>query len=141
MLRPLDNPGVLTLHPSTLLVAAALAVSATATARAATEMPYTEAGFAAAQTAGKPILIDITAPWCPICAKQHPILSGLYTTPEFKDLQVFDVDFDTSKPLLRTLGVQMQSTMIVYHGAAEVGRATGVTAAPAIHDLLAKANP
>ena len=29
---------------------------------------------------------------------------------------MFNVDFDTSKPLLRTLGVQMQSTMIVYHG-------------------------
>ena len=110
------------------------------TAQAATEMAYNEAAFADAQKAGKPILIDITAPWCPTCAKQHPILSGLYTTPEFKDLQVFNVDFDTSKPLLRTLGVQMQSTMIVYHGGKEEGRATGVTAAPAIHDLLAKAN-
>ena len=49
-------------------------------------------------------------------------------------------DFDTSKPLLHKLGVQMQSTMIVYHGAKEEGRETGQTAAPAIHDLLAKAN-
>ncbi len=120
--------------------AAGLALAGSGTARAATETPYTEAAFQAAQQAGKPILIDITAPWCPVCAKQHPILSQLYTTPEFKDLQVFDVDFDTSKPLLHTLGVQMQSTMIVYHGAKEEGRATGQTAAPAIHDLLAKAN-
>jgi thiol-disulfide isomerase/thioredoxin len=109
-------------------------------AQAATEMTYSDAAFTAAQKAGKPILIDITAPWCPTCAKQHPILSSLYQTPEFKDLQVFNVDFDTSKPLLRSLGVQMQSTMIVYHGAKEAGRATGETAAPAIHDLLAKAN-
>ncbi len=123
-----------------LLAAAAATVLGLGTARAATEMPYSEAAFADAQKAGKPILIDVTAPWCPVCAKQHPILSGLYTTPEFKDLQVFDVDFDSSKPLLRTLGVQMQSTMIVYHGDKEEGRATGVTAAPAIHDLLAKSN-
>ncbi len=102
--------------------------------------PIAQAAFAAAQQAGKPILIDVTAPWCPVCAKQHPILAALYATPEFKDLQVFDVDFDTSKPLLQTLGVQMQSTMIVYHGATEEGRATGATAEPAIHDLLAKAN-
>ena len=122
-----------------LLLAAAFTL-AFGTANAATEMAYSEAAFAAAQKTGKPILIDITAPWCPTCAKQHPILSQLYTTPEFADLQVFNVDFDSSKPLLRTLGVQQQSTMIVYHGAKETGRATGVTAAPAIHDLLAKAN-
>ena len=48
----------------------------------------------------------------------------LYGTPEFANLKVFDVDFDTSKPLLRQLGVQMQSTLIVYHGAKETGRMT-----------------
>ena len=124
----------------TLAAAAAVFGLGLGSAQAATEMTYSDAAFTSAQKAGKPILIDITAPWCPTCAKQHPILSDLYTKPEFKDLQVFDVDFDSSKPLLRTLGVQMQSTMIVYHGAKEEGRATGVTAAPAIHDLLAKAN-
>ena len=107
---------------------------------AATQGPFTQTDFDKAQADGKPILIDVTAPWCPVCAKQHPILSQLYETPEFKDLQVFTVDFDTSKPLLHTLGVQMQSTMIVYHGKKEEGRATGMTSAPAIHDLLAKAN-
>ena len=125
---------------TTLLSAAALVGLGCGAAQAATETPYTEAAFTAAQQSGRPILLDITAPWCPVCAKQHPILADLYTKPEFKDLQVFDIDFDTSKPLLRQLGVQMQSTMIVFHGKAEEGRATGVTAAPAIHDLLAKAN-
>jgi thiol-disulfide isomerase/thioredoxin len=123
-----------------LLAAAAFSAAGLGAAQAATETAYSQAAFEAAQKAGKPILIDITAPWCPTCAKQRPILSELYKTPEFKDLQVFDVDFDTSKPLLHTLGVRMQSTMIVYHGEQEVGRATGVTAEPAIHGLLAKAN-
>ena len=125
---------------TTVFAAAAFLALGGSLAQAAEITPYSDAAFAAAQQAGKPILIDVTAPWCPVCAKQHPILSELYTTPEFKDLQVFTVDFDTSKPLLHTLGVQMQSTMIVYHGSKEEGRATGVTAAPAIHDLLAKAN-
>ena len=122
------------------ILAAAFVILGFGSALAATQQPYSDGAFAAAQKAGKPILIDITAPWCPVCAKQHPILADLYTQPEFKDLQVFNVDFDTSKPLLHTLGVQMQSTMIVYHGAKEEGRATGVTAVPAIHDLLAKSN-
>jgi thioredoxin 1 len=49
---------------------------------------------------------------------------------------VFDVDFDTSKPLLRQLGVQMQSTLIVYHGAKETGRMTGATDPAVIKRLL-----
>ena len=125
---------------TSMMLGLALSAALATPAFAAVEATYTPAAFAEAQAAGKPILIDITAPWCPVCAKQLPILTGLYDTPEFKTLQVFHVDFDTSKPLLHTLGVQMQSTMIVYHGATEEGRATGVTAAPAIHDLLAKAN-
>ena len=128
------------MRPMIAVAAIGIGFASLAPARAATEVTYSDSGFAAAQAAGRPILLDITAPWCPICAKQHPILSQLYTTAEFKDLQVFDIDFDSSKPLLRKLGVQMQSTMIVYHGDKEAGRATGETAAPAIHDLLAKAN-
>ncbi len=120
--------------------AAIMGLAGIGSAQAATETPYSEAAFTAAQQAGAPILIDVSAPWCPVCAKQRPILSQLYDTPEFKELRVFTVDFDTSKPLLHTLGVQMQSTLIVYHGAKEEARATGTTAAPAIHDLLAKAN-
>ena len=109
-----------------------------AAAKAATVTPYDQAAFTAAQQAGKPILVFVEAPWCPTCAKERPILSSLYDTPEFKTLQVFTVDFDTSKPLLRRLHVQMQSTLIAYHGEHETARATGLTDAGAIHGLLAK---
>ena len=105
-------------------------------AQAATVQPYQPSGFAAAQQQGKPILIFVEAPWCPTCAKERPILSGLYDKPEFKDLQVFTVDFDTSKALLRQLKVQTQSTLIVYHGDKETARATGVTDPDAIRKLL-----
>ncbi len=109
-----------------------------AAAKAATVAPYDQVAFTAAQQAGKPILIFVEAPWCPTCAKERPILSSLYATPEFKDLRVFTVDFDTSKPLLRRLNVQMQSTLIAYRGTHEAARATGVTDPAAIHALLAK---
>jgi thioredoxin 1 len=104
--------------------------------RAATVQPYDPPDFAAAQKAGAPILVFVEAPWCPTCAKERPILSHLYDTPAFKDLRVFTVDFDTSKSLLRTLHVQTQSTLIVYHGATETGRATGATDPAAIEALL-----
>jgi thioredoxin 1 len=115
------------------LLAASLGL---ATAQAATVQLYQQADFGAAQLANKPILIFVEAPWRPTCAKERPILSSLYDTPEFKDLQVFTVDFDTSKPLLRQLKVQMQSTLILYHGGKETARATGVTDPDAIKKLL-----
>jgi thiol-disulfide isomerase/thioredoxin len=105
-------------------------------AQAAVVQPYQQAAFTAAQESKKPILIFVEAPWCPTCAKERPILASLYDTPAFKDLQVFTVDFDTSKPLLHDLNVRMQSTLIVYHGGKETARATGVTDPEAIRKLL-----
>jgi thioredoxin 1 len=111
-------------------------MSALAPAGAATVQPYLQSAFDAVQRQGDPILIFVDAPWCPTCAKERPILQHLYKMPEFKRLQVFDVDFDTSKPLLRRLNVRMQSTLIVYHGAKETGRLTGATDPSVIEHLL-----
>jgi len=117
-------------------LAVATAVGTFGAAQAATVGPFGQAAFNAAQKSGDPILIFIEASWCPTCAKERPILQRLYATPEFAHLRVFDVDFDTSKPLLRQLGVQMQSTLIVYHGAKETGRMTGATDPAVIKRLL-----
>jgi thioredoxin 1 len=102
-------------------------------------VPFTMSAFTAAQAEGKPILVDVTAPWCPVCAKQHPILSQLEQTPELRDLVVFDVDFDSQKDVLKRFGVQMQSTLIVFSGKTEEDRATGVTDSAQIKSLLLKA--
>ncbi|MEJ2432761.1 MAG: thioredoxin family protein [Pseudolabrys sp.] len=100
---------------------------------------YSQQAFNAAQAAGKPILLHITAPWCPTCRAQKPILSKLEAMPKFKSLVVLNIDFDSSKPLLRKLHVAMQSTLIVYKGKKEVGRSTGDTNPASIEALLAKA--
>lgn len=107
---------------------------------AATKLPFTQQAFEATQHEGKPILVHIIAPWCPYCAKQTPILSGLENETAFKDLVVYNVDFDTQKDIVRALGAQKQSTLIVFHGAAEKGRSTGDTDANSIKTLLEKAN-
>ena len=126
----------------TRLIAAALLAGmlAAGTAQAATETPYTQAAFAAAQQQGKPILIHVTASWCPVCAKQKPILAKLADEPAYKDLQIFEVDFDTQKDLLRTMNVQQQSTFIAYHGASERARSTGATDEAVIRGVLDKSN-
>jgi len=83
--------------------------------------------------------VHITAPWCTTCAAQKPILSKLEADPKFKDLQVFDVDFDSRKDVVMKFGATMQSTLITYKGEKETGRSAGETKPEAISSLLDKA--
>ncbi|GJE37754.1 thioredoxin family protein [Methylobacterium persicinum] len=115
---------------------AALALSAPATAG---EMqPFSPAAFEAAQKSGKPILVEVSAPWCPICKTQKPIIAKLSADPRFKDLQVFDVDFDSRKDVLRQFNARMQSTLIAFKGETEVGRSVGETQPEWIEGLVEK---
>ena len=106
---------------------------------AADRIPFDQKAFEAAQAAGKSILVDVSAPWCPTCRAQKPIIEKLAVLPEYKDLTIFDVDFDTRKDVLRSLKVQQQSTLIVFKGAREIDRSVGSTDPNAISDLLKKA--
>jgi thioredoxin 1 len=119
-------------------VGAALAVSSGA-ARAGNEQSFTAQAFRAAQDAGKPILVEIHASWCPTCKAQTPILSELTAQPKFKDLVVLRVDFDSQKDEVRDFGARLQSTLIVFKGATEVGRSVGDTNRKTIAALLDKA--
>ncbi len=111
----------------------------TAFASAADRANYTQAALDAANGAGKSVLVEVTAPWCPTCKAQKPILSELTADPKFKDLAILEVDFDSQKDVLRMLKVQMQSTLIVFKGGREVGRSTGDTNKASIAGLLDKA--
>jgi len=99
---------------------------------------YSQQAFTAAQDAGKPILLHITAPWCPTCKAQKPIVGKLDSEPKFKNLVVLDIDFDSQKALLRKLHVTQQSTLIAYKGKTEVGRSVGDTNAASIAALVDK---
>ena len=129
------------LNRRTLLSAALLAgcLAVAGAAQAAENKAFTQAAFDAAKAAGKPVLVEVTAPWCPTCKAQKPILSELKASPKFKDLMVFEIDFDSQKDALRALNVQQQSTLITYKAGQEVGRSTGDTNRSSIEALLNKA--
>ncbi len=119
-------------------LAMSAALSLGSIASAIDKMPFDQKAFDAAQTAGKPILVEVTASWCPTCKAQAPILSRLRNDPQFKELVSFNIDFDAQKDLLRKFNVQMQSTLIAFKGSQEAGRSTGDTNASSIEALLRK---
>jgi len=103
---------------------------------AAQTMNFDQSRFVAAQGAGQPILIDIRASWCPTCAAQKPIIEHLAAAPEYKELLIFQVDFDSQKDIVRLFGARSQSTLIAFHGTRETARSVGDTDATSIANLL-----
>jgi len=110
-----------------------------AAASQAAGKPFDQAGFEAAQAAGKPILVEIHADWCPTCRVQEPIVSGLMRNRENAGFVVLRVDFDNQKDVVKRLRAQYQSTLIVFKGTKEVSRSTGETRKDAIAAQLARA--
>lgn len=129
----------MTLSRRAVLIVGVCASLLSSAAFAATKSLFTQSSFDASNKAGKPILVEVTAPWCPTCKAQAPILGELSSQARFKDLQTFSVDFDSQKDVLKSFNVQMQSTLIVFKGGKEVGRSTGDTKKDSIEALLAKA--
>jgi thioredoxin 1 len=122
-----------------LLACASLAMLVSIAPAFAKETPFTTAAFQDAEKAGKPILVEIHASWCPTCKAQMPILGKLTAEPAFSNMVVLRVDFDDQKDIVRAFGAQTQSTLIVYKGDKEVGRSVGDTNADSIAALLGKA--
>ncbi|MGO9004247.1 MAG: thioredoxin family protein [Beijerinckiaceae bacterium] len=120
------------------VVFAAVAASAALIAPAfATETrDFDLESFAAAQKAGKPILVAIHTSWCSTCKAQKSILSELTAAPEFKDLVYFVVDFDNQKDAVKYFGARMQATLIAFKGEKEIGRSVGDTEQFSIAALL-----
>jgi thiol:disulfide interchange protein len=126
------------IHRLTLLTVAtvALAWAAALPAAAAERQPYDADALATAQKAGKSILVHVSAPWCVTCKAQKPILDKLAADPAFKDMVMFDLDFDTGGEALTALNTRVQSTLIAWKGDKETGRSVGDTSAGGIEALL-----
>lgn len=95
--------------------------------------------FATAQADGQPILVDITASWCPTCRRQGEILGRLVEREAFADLVIFEVDWDARRDVARAFGATRQSTLVVYRGARETGRVVAATREADIEALLSTA--
>jgi len=119
-----------------ITIVAALSFSTTATSA---ELPFNQAAFDQAVTAGKPVVVDFAASWCPVCRAQKPVISAILQTPEMAGVTLFVANFDTESGLKRALRVSGQSTLVVFKAGKEVARSTGQTQREPLQALLAQA--
>lgn len=101
--------------------------------------PFTTAALKAAQAAGKPVLVDAYASWCPTCRKQAPTIDALASDPAFDQLLILRLDYDKQSAEKRALGIVQQSTLIAFHGGKETGREVGITDPDQIRKLAQSA--
>ena len=102
-------------------------------------VPYNQQVFDHLTADGKPVVLDISATWCPTCKAQKPIVENLMKQPAFSDVTLMRIDFDSQKPLLRKYHVTMQSTLVAFKGETEVGRSVGDTSRAGLQSLFEKA--
>jgi len=105
----------------------------------AAEAPFNQAQFDAAIAAGKPVVVDFWAGWCPVCRAQKPVLTSILQTPEMAGVTMFVADFDAAHELKKSLRVTGQSTLVVFKNGKEVARSSGQTQAEPLRALLRQA--
>ena len=119
--------------------AAVIMIATSAGAAAAEFVAFSSEAFEAARKAGKGVIVHVHAPWCPTCRAQMPILDKLAASDAFKDVIALRVDFDSQPDAKDAIGARNQSTVVVYKGETETGRAAGATDEKALSALVQKA--
>ena len=121
-----------------ILTAAFVAVATiTAPAAAAEFKPFDRATFDAAQKAGRPVLVEVNAWWCPVCASQSGTIKATVTDPAYANLLILRINFDKQKEEWKAFNVTKQSTLIAFKRGREVGRVSYITDKDKIRNLLA----
>lgn len=123
------------IHSALLAFAAVAAFSQPAAA--AEFKAFDRATFDAAQKAGRPILVEVNAWWCPVCASQAKTIKSIVGAPAYAKLLVLRINYDKQKTEWQKFGVQKQSTLIAFKGGRELGRLAYVTDKAKIQALLA----
>lgn len=110
-----------------------------AVASAAELKPFTQQDFNNLTHDGKPVVVDVSATWCPTCKAQKPVIESLSKQPAYKDVAILTVDFDADKAVLKQFKVSMQSTLIAFKGGKEMSRSVGDTTPAGIEGIFNKA--
>lgn len=73
--------------------------------------------------ADRPVLVDVTAAWCPPCRVMKPVLEAL--AGERDDLRVVTLDADENVETAARLHILSMPTFVLFSHGVEVGRLVG----------------
>lgn len=83
---------------------------------AANKEAFTQERFETLRAAGKVILVDVYATWCPTCKKQQQALGRFQAENPDAEFHLLVVDFDKDKEWVRHFRAPRQSTLLLYVG-------------------------
>jgi thioredoxin 1 len=75
------------------------------------------------QESDQPVLVDVTADWCPPCRRMHPLIERL--AAEHDDLRVVTLDADAHPATVARLGVLSLPTFVLFRNGAPVASRVG----------------
>ena len=110
-------------------------------AHSASPQPFEDHDFQAAQQLGRPILVEISANWCPNCRAQRPIVDKILSELKYSNIARFRVDFDVHQNTVEEFNVRFLSTLVLYKGKVEVARSVGELDEAKIRLMLNKVLP
>jgi len=123
----------------TSILTTLVAILAFATTAGAVELPFNQAAFDQMIAAGKPVVVEFAADWCPVCRAQKPVIRAILQAPEMAGVTLFVANFDKEQGLKKALRVSGQSTLVVFKDGKEVVRSTGQTRREPLQAVLAQA--
>lgn len=106
----------------TLSLAIAAIFIAMAPANAAEERKFDRAEFTAALDQGRPIVVEVRAWWCPVCASQRRTIREITASPQFGTLVIFEINYDRQDAEWKSFNVRKQGTLIAFRDSRELGR-------------------
>ena len=118
-------------------IVAAILFASAGVAHAAEERRFDAATLAAARAAQRPVLVKVSAWWCPVCSSQNRSVKAITADPAYAQLLILKIDYDSQRSEWRSLNVQKQGALIGFRGARETGRLNFVTDRNRIAALLA----
>lgn len=126
------------------LILTAIAGLAATVARAAELAAYSDELVAAELAAGKTVLIDFTASWCPSCQSQGRLIERLRAENPAYDAAItfVEADWDTYKDseLATRYGVTSRGSLIILRGDAVIAQTTTHSTEDALKALLDQAS-